>query len=96
MQVGQGNFEVGFLPLEYANLYKDSYGIELIAEAGELIPEYVCCRQAYSVEALMEAMERCISGAADLQQMARNARAEAPNYEAEKALSLDYLRSIGL
>ena len=50
----------------------------------------------HSVEALMEAMERCISGAADLQQMARNARAEAPNYEAEKALSLDYLRSIGL
>ncbi len=52
LQVGQGNFEVGFLPLEYANLYKDSYGIELIAEAGELIPEYVCCRQATSKEKL--------------------------------------------
>ena len=50
LQVGQGNFEVGFLPLEYANLYKDSYGIEIIAEAGELIPEYVCCRQATSAE----------------------------------------------
>ncbi len=50
LQIGQGNFEVGFLPLEYANLYKDSYGIEIIAEAGELIPEYVCCRQATSKE----------------------------------------------
>lgn len=48
LQIGQGNFEVGFLPLEYANLYKDSYGIEIIAEAGQLIPEYVCCRQATS------------------------------------------------
>lgn len=50
LQIGQGNFEVGFLPLEYANLYKDSYGIELIAKAGDLIPEYVCCRQATSAE----------------------------------------------
>jgi NitT/TauT family transport system substrate-binding protein len=48
LQIGQGNFEVGFLPLEYANLYKDSYGIEIIAEAGQLIPEYVCCRQLTS------------------------------------------------
>lgn len=50
LQVGQGNFQVGFLPLEYANLYKDSYGIELIAKSGDLIPEYVCCRQATSKE----------------------------------------------
>lgn len=50
LQVGQGNFEVGFLPLEYANLYKDSYNLDLIAKAGDLIPEYVCCRQATSKE----------------------------------------------
>ena len=50
LQVGKGNFDVGFLPLEYANLYKDSYGVELIAKAGDLIPEYVCCRQATSAE----------------------------------------------
>ena len=50
LQVGNGSFDVGFLPLEYANLYKDSYGIELIAAAGDLIPEYVCCRQATSKE----------------------------------------------
>lgn len=46
--VGKGDFEVGFLPLEYANLYKDSYGVEIITAAGELIPEYVCCRQTTS------------------------------------------------
>ncbi|MCR5113985.1 MAG: hypothetical protein K6A63_08625 [Acholeplasmatales bacterium] len=50
LQVGQGNFDIGFLPLEYANLYQDSYGIEIVAEAGDLIPEYVCCRQATSAE----------------------------------------------
>ena len=49
-QIGSGQFDVGFLPLEYANLYKDSYGVEIIAEAGQLIPEYVCCRQATSKE----------------------------------------------
>lgn len=49
-QIGNGTFDIGFLPLEYANLYKDSYGVELIAAAGELIPEYVCCRQATSKE----------------------------------------------
>ena len=54
LQIGQGNFEVGFLPLEYANLYQDSYGIELIAKAGDLIPEYVCCRQVTSAEKIEE------------------------------------------
>ena len=49
-QIGNGTFDIGFLPLEYANLYKDSYGVELIAAAGELIPNYVCCRQATSKE----------------------------------------------
>ncbi len=49
-EVGKGEFEVGFLPLEYANLYKDSYKVDLIAKSGDLIPEYVCCRQATSAE----------------------------------------------
>ena len=48
--VGNGQIEVGFLPLEYANLYKDAYGVEIIVAAGDLIPEYVCCRQATSKE----------------------------------------------
>ena len=51
-EVGKGEIEVGFLPLEYANLYKDAYNVEIIAAAGDLIPEYVCCRQATSKEKL--------------------------------------------
>ena len=50
----------------------------------------------HNVEALMDAMEKCISGQVDLQAMARNARAEAPKYEAKNALSDHYLKSIGL
>lgn len=50
----------------------------------------------HNVEALMNVMEKCILGQVDLQAMARNARAEAPKYEAKIALSEDYLKSIGL
>jgi hypothetical protein len=41
-------------------------------------------------------MEKCISGQVDLLAMARNARTDAPKYEAKNALSEDYLKSIGL
>ena len=50
----------------------------------------------HNVEALVNVMEKCILGQVDLQAMARNARTEAPKYEAKKALSEDYLKSIGL
>ena len=50
----------------------------------------------HNVEALTNVMEKCISGKADLQAMARNARAEAPKYEAKNVLTEDYLKSIGL
>ena len=50
----------------------------------------------HNVVALMNVMEKCILGQVDLQAMARNARAEAPKYEAKNALSEDYLKSIGL
>lgn len=50
----------------------------------------------HNAEALMNVMEKCISGQVDLQVMARNVRAEASKYEAKKALSEDYLKSIGL
>ena len=50
----------------------------------------------HNVEALTNVMERCISGQFDLQTMARNARAEAPKYEAKNVLTEDYLKSIGL
>ena len=54
LQIGQGNFELGFLPLEYAYLYEEAYGIEIVAEAGQLIPEYVCCRQVTSAQKIEE------------------------------------------
>ena len=50
----------------------------------------------HNVEALTSVMEQCISGQVDLQTMARNARAEAPKYEAKNALTAEYLKSIGL
>ena len=50
----------------------------------------------HNVEALVNVMEKCILRQVDLQAMARNARTEAPKYEAKNALSEDYLKSIGL
>lgn len=50
----------------------------------------------HNVEALVNVMEKCISGQVDLLAMARNARTDAPKYEAKNALSEDYLKSIGL
>ena len=50
----------------------------------------------HNIEALTDTMEKCILGQVDLLAMARNARAEAPKYEAKNALSEDFLKSIGL
>ena len=50
----------------------------------------------HNVEALTDVMEKCILGQVDLQQLARNARSEAPKHEAATALSQEYLKSIGL
>ena len=50
----------------------------------------------HNVEALMNVMEQCITGQIELRTMAINARAEAQKYAAENALSIDYLKSIGL
>jgi len=50
----------------------------------------------HDVEALTKVMERCILRQFDLQVMARNARAEAPKYEAKNVLTEEYLKSIGL
>lgn len=48
LAVSRHEVEIGYLPLEYAYLYQDSYGLEIIAEAGELQSEYVCCREVTS------------------------------------------------
>ena len=50
----------------------------------------------HNVIALADTMEKCILGKYDLTAMARNARKEAPNYQTEKALSKEYLKSIDL
>ena len=50
----------------------------------------------HNTEALMNVMEKCISGQVDLQAMAQTARAEAAKYEAKNALSEAYLKRIGL
>ena len=50
----------------------------------------------HNIEALTNVLERCITGQVDLQTMARNARIEAPKYEAKNVLKEDYLKSIGL
>jgi NitT/TauT family transport system substrate-binding protein len=46
--VQKGEIEVGFLPMEYALLYADAYDLELITAAGDLQPDYVCCREVTS------------------------------------------------
>lgn len=46
--VQKGEIEIGFLPMEYALLYADAYDLEVIAAAGDLQPDYVCCREVTS------------------------------------------------
>lgn len=52
--VQKGEVEIGFLPLEYALLYADAYDLELVATAGELQENYVCCREVTSKARLTE------------------------------------------
>lgn len=46
--VQKGEVELGFLPLEYALLYADAYGLETVTAAGALQENYVCCREVTS------------------------------------------------
>ncbi len=46
--VQSGEVDIGFMPMEYALLYADSYDLEIITEAGALQPDYVCCREVTS------------------------------------------------
>ena len=50
----------------------------------------------HNVAALEQAMKDCIDGKIDLVQMARNAREEAPKYEAKNVLNKEYIKEIGL
>jgi len=46
--VQKGEIELGFLPMEFALLYADAYDLEIVAAAGDLSPNYVCCREVTS------------------------------------------------
>ena len=46
--VQKGEVDLGFLPLEYALLYGDAYGLEVVTPAGALQENYVCCREVTS------------------------------------------------
>ena len=52
--VQKGEIEVGFLPMEFALLYADSYDLEIIVAAGDLQPDYVCCREVTSTKKLAD------------------------------------------
>lgn len=50
--VQKGEVELGFLPMEFALLYADAYDLEIVAAAGDLSPDYVCCREVTSKKRL--------------------------------------------
>ena len=55
--VQKGEIDLGFLPLEYALLYADAYGLETVTAAGTLQENYVCCRETTSAARLAEKEE---------------------------------------
>ena len=56
--VQKGEIELGFLPLEYALLYADAYGLDTVTAAGALQENYVCCREVTSRTRLAEKAEK--------------------------------------
>ena len=52
--VQKGEVELGFLPMEFALLYADAYDLEIVAAAGDLLPNYVCCREVTSKKRLSD------------------------------------------
>ena len=55
--VQKGEVDVAFTPLEYALLYADAYGLEIVTPAGALQENYVCCREVTSKVRLAEKPE---------------------------------------
>ena len=52
--VQKDEVNLAFLPLEYALLYADAYDLEVVAKAGDLQENYVCCREVTSKARLAE------------------------------------------
>ncbi|HCG85836.1 MAG TPA: hypothetical protein DEW33_04985 [Lachnospiraceae bacterium] len=46
--VQKDEVNLAFLPLEYALLYADAYDLEVVAKAGDLQENYICCREVTS------------------------------------------------
>ena len=59
--VQRGEIGIGYLPLEYALLYADSYDVEIIVAAGDLQPEYVCCREVTAKNTYEEKYEAFVA-----------------------------------
>ncbi|MCH5208326.1 MAG: hypothetical protein J1F04_05535 [Oscillospiraceae bacterium] len=59
--VQKGEIELGFLPMEYALLYADAYELEVVAAAGDLQPDYVCCREVTTPAKLSEKKDAFIA-----------------------------------
>lgn len=57
--VAKGEADIGFLPVEFANQFRKE-GIELVREVGELVPNYVCCRQVTSRSSLTNKREELV------------------------------------
>lgn len=53
--------EIGFLPMEFALLYADAYDLEIIARAGDLQPNYVCCREVTSPAKIAEKQDAFVA-----------------------------------
>lgn len=50
LSVANGTTQLGFLPMEFALLYSETYDIELVTSAGALQENYVCCREVTTTE----------------------------------------------
>lgn len=59
--VQKGEVELGFLPMEFALLYADAYDLEIVAAAGELSPDYVCCREVTSKKRLSDKFDSFVA-----------------------------------
>lgn len=59
--VQKGQIDIAFMPMEYALLYADAYDMEIITAAGNLSPNYVCCREVTSPARLTEKQDAFIA-----------------------------------
>jgi len=59
--VQKGEVELGFLPMEFALLYADAYDLEVVVAAGDLSPDYVCCREVTSKQCLNDKFDSFVA-----------------------------------